>query len=100
MDLEKAEHLNLLAVVLVFLLVLTYIADQFVKNAMISVSIGLIITSFVIIFLLFSEITGISLLTFVLVFGLVVLLVNSIVLGLFISSVILAAFVLLNVLTR
>lgn len=100
MDLEKAEHLNLLAVVLVFLLVLTYIADQFVKNATISVSIGLIITSFVIIFLLFSEITGISLLAFVLVFGFVVLLVNSIVLGLFISALILGAFVLLNVLTR
>lgn len=100
MDIEKAEHLNIFAVAVIFLLVLTYIGNQFLKDVMISFSFGLIITSIVLIFLLFEQIIGFAIFGFFLILIVISIIVNNVVAGLFISSLILGIFVLLTVLTR
>ena len=100
MDIEKAEHLNILAIALVFLLVLTFVIDQFVKDLIISASLGLIATSLLLIFLLFQQIIGAAILVFVLIFALITIIIGNVITGLFISSLILGIFVLLTLLTR
>lgn len=100
MDIEKAEHLNLLIVAVVFLLFLTFVIDHFVSNFPISLSAGLIVTSFILIFLLFEEIIGVAILVFVLVLVLATIIFSSLITGLFIGSLILTSFILLTLLTR
>ncbi|MBI2075781.1 MAG: hypothetical protein HYT72_00845 [Candidatus Aenigmarchaeota archaeon] len=97
---EAVPKLTVLGIELIFLILLISIFNQFIADVVLSVSAGLIILSLVTTVLAFEETIGITLMVFVfsLVFLSVVL--GSITIGLFLSSIALAAFVLINVLTH
>ncbi len=100
MDIEKAEHINIVAVAVVLLLALTFFADQFVKNLAVSLSVGIIIVSFVLMVCLFTEIIGISILAFAITLVLITIMIGDWITGLFISSLLLGLIILFTVLTR
>lgn len=100
MDIEKAEHINILTVAIVFLLFLTFVIDHFLNNIMLSFSIGIVTASFALMLLLFQQIIGAALLTFMLVFVFLSVIFSNILSGFFAASLVMGVLVLFTLLTR
>ena len=100
MDEEAVPKLAVLGFVIIFLVILVFIFNQFIGDLVLSVSAGLISISLLTTVLAFEETIGITLMIFVFALVFLSIVLGSIVVGLFLSSVLMAAFVLINVLSH
>lgn len=100
MDEEAVPKLTVLGFEIIFLAILVFIFNQFIGDLVLSVSAGLITISLLTTVLAFEETLGITLMIFVFALVFLSIVLGSILVGLFLSSVLMAAFVLINVLSH
>lgn len=100
MDEEAVPKLTVLGFEIIFLAILVFIFNQLIGDIVLSVSASLITISLLTTVLAFEETLGITLMIFVFALVFLSILLGSILVGLFLSSVLLAAFVLINLLSH
>lgn len=100
MNEEAVPKLTVLGIEILFLLLLISVLNQFVGDLVLSISISLIVMSLVTTVLAFEQTIGITLMIFIFSLIFLSIVLGNIAIGLFLSSVVLAAFVLINVLSH
>ncbi len=98
MDEEIVPKLTVFTFEILFLFLLVFVLNQFVGDIIVSISASLIFVSLVTDVLAFRETMGITLMVFVFSFVFLSIVLGSMITALFLSSILMAAFVLINVL--
>lgn len=99
---DALSHMIIVLMVVLFSVLLSFgmmnLLSSLTKDALVNISAGILIASFIVSFFAFRETTGILLMVLVLSLVLSSILLTNVVYGLFISSIVVMLIVLMNIL--